>query len=57
MGHFLRTISQYTPLGAAVPSIQSAEAGQWPGAVHLLVLLGYIVIFSGLAIRLFRWDR
>jgi ABC-2 type transport system permease protein len=57
MGHFLRTISQYTPLGAAVPSIESAEAGQWPGAVHLIVLLVYILIFSGLAIRLFRWDR
>jgi len=57
MGHLLRSISQYTPLGAAIPSILNAEAGNWPSATHLLVLVGYTVVFAGLAIRLFRWDR
>jgi ABC-2 type transport system permease protein len=57
MGAALRSISQYTPLGAAVPAIESANAGQWPGAMHLLVLAAYAVIFCRLAIRLFRWDR
>jgi ABC-2 type transport system permease protein len=57
MGHTLRTISQYTPLGAAVPSIQSAEAGNWPSATHLIVLAVYTVVLCRIAIRLFRWDR
>jgi ABC-2 type transport system permease protein len=57
MGHLLRSISQYTPLGAAIPSILSSEGGQWPGATHLIVLAAYTIVFAGLAIRLFRWDR
>jgi ABC-2 type transport system permease protein len=57
MGHILRSISQYTPLGAAIPAITSAEAGQWPSANHLIVLAAYALIFSRIAIRLFRWDR
>ncbi len=57
MGHTLRMISQYTPLGAAVPAIESATAGVWPSTTHLLVLAAYIVVLCRLAIRLFRWDR
>jgi ABC-2 type transport system permease protein len=57
MSHLLRTISQYTPLGAAVPSITNSDFGIWPGTTHLLVLAGYTVILCGLAIRFFRWDR
>lgn len=57
MGAVLRHISQYTPLGAAVPSVQASITGAWPGTVHLLVLAGYAVVFCGLATRLFRWDR
>lgn len=57
MGAVLRDISQYTPLGAAVPAVQHAITGSWPGTVHLLVLAGYGIIFCGLATRLFRWDR
>jgi ABC-2 type transport system permease protein len=57
MGHTLRTISQYTPLGAAVPGIQNSEAGLWPGTTHLVVLAAYALVLCGTAIRLFRWDR
>jgi ABC-2 type transport system permease protein len=57
MGHVLRTISQYTPLGAAVPSITNSEFGIWPGTTHLLVLAGYTVILCAIAVRFFRWDR
>jgi ABC-2 type transport system permease protein len=57
MGHTLRTLSQYTPLGAAVPSVESATAGQWPSGTHLLVLAAYTLVLCRLAIRLFRWDR
>lgn len=57
MGATLRTISQYTPLGAAVPSIINADFGSWPGTTHLLVLAAYAVIMLRIATRFFRWDR
>ena len=57
MGAGLRDISHYTPLGAAVPALQNAIAGHWPGTVHLLVLVGYAVVLCAAAARLFRWER
>jgi ABC-2 type transport system permease protein len=57
MGAGLRDVSHYTPLGAAVPAVQNAISGHWPGSVHLLVLAGYAVVLCALAVRFFRWDR
>jgi ABC-2 type transport system permease protein len=57
MGAGLRDVSHYTPLGAAVPAVQNAISGHWPGSVHLLVLAGYAVVLCTLAVRFFRWDR
>jgi ABC-2 type transport system permease protein len=57
MGTGLRDVSHYTPLGAAVPAVQNAIAGHWPGTVHLLVLAGYAVLLCAVATRLFRWER
>jgi ABC-2 type transport system permease protein len=57
MGAALRTISQYTPLGAAVPSITNSDFGQWPGTTHLVVLAAYTVVLLRVSIRFFRWDR
>ncbi len=57
MGHLLRTISQYTPLGAAVPSITNSDYGHWPGTTHLIVLAAYTVVLLRIAVRFFRWDR
>lgn len=57
MGATLRTISHYTPLGAAVPAIENTFAGQWAGTQHVLVLAAYALVFSRLSIRFFRWDR
>lgn len=57
MGHVLRTISQYTPLGAAVPSITNSDFGHWPGTTHLIVLAAYAVVLLRISIRFFRWDR
>lgn len=57
MGHVLRTISQYTPLGAAVPSIINSDYGHWPGTTHLVVLAAYTVVLLRIAVRFFRWDR
>ena len=56
MGHVLRSISQYTPLGAAVPAITNSDFGQWAGTTHLLVLAGYTLVLLRIAIRFFRWD-
>jgi len=52
----LRTISDYTPLGAGARAIQASIAGQWPPAVAVLVMVAYAVVCGGLAIRLFRWE-
>jgi ABC-2 type transport system permease protein len=57
MGAGLRDVSHYTPLGAAVPAVQNAIAGHWPGTVHLLVLAAYVVVLCVAATRLFRWER
>lgn len=57
MGATLRTISQYTPLGAAVPSITNSDFGQWPGTTHLIVLAAYTLVLTRIATRFFRWDR
>jgi ABC-2 type transport system permease protein len=57
MGTGLRDISHYSPLGAAVPAVQNAIAGHWPGTVHLLVLAGYAVVLCAAAAKLFRWER
>lgn len=57
MGATLRDVSHYTPLGAAVPAVQNAIAGHWPGSVHLLVLAGYAVVLCALAGKFFRRDR
>jgi ABC-2 type transport system permease protein len=57
MGSTLRSISHYTPLGAAVPAIQNAITGSWPGTTHLIVLAVYTLILCRVALRLFRWER
>jgi ABC-2 type transport system permease protein len=57
MGTGLRNVSHYSPLGAAVPAVQNAIAGHWPGTVHLLVLAGYAVVLCAAAARFFRWER
>jgi ABC-2 type transport system permease protein len=49
-------ISNYTPLGAAVPAIGSSWVGQFPPAQPLLVLAGYALAFGFLAKRFFRWE-
>ncbi|GAA3562695.1 ABC transporter permease [Amycolatopsis ultiminotia] len=56
MNSVLRTISDFTPLGAGVQSLQDAAAGHWPQLVHLAVLLGWAIVAGGLAARYFRWE-
>ncbi|MEU4792882.1 ABC transporter permease [Micromonospora tulbaghiae] len=52
----LRTISDFTPLGAGVQSLQDATAGQWPQVLHVAVMLGWTIVAGGLAARYFRWE-
>lgn len=56
MGAGLRDVSDFTPLGAAAGATQAALEGQWPRALHLIVLAGWTVVAAGGAIRLFRWE-
>ncbi|MEU3271186.1 ABC transporter permease [Saccharomonospora sp. NPDC006951] len=56
MNDVLRTISDFTPLGASVQSLQDAAAGDWPQLLHVAVMLGWVIIAGGLAARYFRWE-
>lgn len=56
MNDTLRTISDYTPLGAGVQSLQDATAGAWPQLLHAAVMLGWTIAAGGLAARHFRWE-
>jgi ABC-2 type transport system permease protein len=52
----VRTISGYTPAGAAVEALSGSWAGSTPHASDLLVMLVYAIVAGGLAVRLFRWQ-
>jgi ABC-2 type transport system permease protein len=56
MNDLLRTISDFTPLGAGVQSLQDATAGHWPQLLHIAVMLGWTIVAGGLAARFFRWE-
>jgi ABC-2 type transport system permease protein len=52
----LQHISHATPLGAAWESFQNAELGRFPGALPLLTIVAWAVVFGLAAWRLFRWE-
>jgi ABC-2 type transport system permease protein len=56
MPRLLRTISDYSPLGAGVHGLQEAISGHWPPPAAVTVLLVWAVLPSLLAIRFFRWE-
>ncbi|MBW4721456.1 ABC transporter permease [Saccharothrix obliqua] len=56
MNDVLRTISDFTPLGAGVQSLSDATAGHWPQPLHVVVMLGWAVVAGGSAARYFRWE-
>jgi ABC-2 type transport system permease protein len=53
---YLQTISDFTPVGAAVQALDSSMQGTFPSIVPLLVMAAYAVFFSFIAIRYFRWE-
>jgi ABC-2 type transport system permease protein len=56
MPSVLLTISNYTPLGAAVQAMQDSMLQGFPPAMPLLVLAVYPPVFGYLARRFFRWE-
>jgi len=56
MPGWLRTISEYTPLGAASQALTASIEGDFPPITALAVLAAYAAVFVGLAIRTFRWE-
>jgi ABC-2 type transport system permease protein len=56
MPSVLLTISNYTPLGAAVEAMQYSMQQGFPPVAPLLVLAGYTAAFGFLARRMFRWE-
>ncbi|MFI5674762.1 ABC transporter permease [Streptomyces cellulosae] len=56
MPDVLARIVGYTPFGAAAQALNQAAAGHWPGWGHLGVLVVWILLLTGAAIRWFRWE-
>jgi ABC-2 type transport system permease protein len=52
----LLSVSNYTPLGAAVQAIQDSMQSGFPPTAPLLVLTGYALVLGFLARRCFRWE-
>lgn len=56
MSDGMTTVSNLTPLGAAVQAMTDSWAGTIPSAAHLGVMAAYALVFGLLAIRFFRWE-
>jgi ABC-2 type transport system permease protein len=52
----LVNISDWTPLGASVGSMQVAMQGLFSAWQFLLVLAAYTIVFGYLAVRYFKWE-
>jgi ABC-2 type transport system permease protein len=52
----LLTISNWTPLGAAVDAMQRAMQGAFPSLLSILTLAAYTLVFGYLAVRYFKWE-
>lgn len=52
----VRTVSSYTPTGAAVQALSDSWAGSIPATSSLVVMATYALVVGLLAIWLFRWD-
>ncbi|MFG1709362.1 ABC transporter permease [Nonomuraea sp. M3C6] len=52
----LRTVSDFSVAGPFAQALRDTWAGQAPQVMHLAVVAAGLVIFGGLAVRLFRWE-
>lgn len=53
---YLITISEFTPVGAAVKAMTDAYLGTFPSVQALFVMTAYAIIFGLFAIRYFKWE-
>lgn len=49
-------IGEFTPFGAGLAALRETWLGNMPSVTHLLVLVGYTVLGTAGAARLFRWQ-
>lgn len=56
MPDWMRHISDLTPSGATIQGMLDSSAGNWPSLLHICVMIGWGVITSLLAVRLFKWE-
>ena len=52
----IRTIADFTPIGAAAEAMTDAWLSGWPSTQHVLVLAVWAVVTPVAATRLFRWE-
>lgn len=52
----LRSVGDFTPLGAAVSALGDTSAGRWPTLSAIVVLAAFLVAFTTVAARYFRWE-
>ena len=52
----IRTIADFTPIGAAAQAMTDAWLSGWPSAQHVLVLAFWAVGTTVAAVRLFGWE-
>jgi ABC-2 type transport system permease protein len=59
LGNTFAAISKWTPFGTVITILQSAlHQTQWTGhtSLALLACLGYVIVFSFIGIKWFRWE-
>ncbi|NUP83245.1 MAG: ABC transporter permease [Nonomuraea sp.] len=52
----LRTVSDFSVAGPFAQALKDTWTGHSPPLLHLVVMAAGLVIFGGLAVRLFRWE-
>lgn len=56
MSDGLRTVSDYTPLGASVQALADSWFGTTPSITNLVVMAAYAVGIGFIAVRVLRWE-
>ncbi|MEU0564138.1 ABC transporter permease [Nonomuraea sp. NPDC005983] len=52
----LRTVSDFSVAGPFAQALRDTWAGHPPQLLHVAVMAGGLLLFGGLAVRLFRWE-
>ncbi|GLW06107.1 transport permease protein [Microtetraspora sp. NBRC 13810] len=56
MPAFMRTVGDYTPVGAFVQATRASWAGEWPQPQHLAAMAVTAVALALLSAKMFRWE-